>query len=176
MKTQSCFVLISIAVCLCLAGCQPAKHEGLPDVGITRSEKDSMIMVNQGGFEFSILLPRDLLSAHKAEINYNETTGLLEVGIGPGFMFTISREAADLVSLRKELSEELFYKNQITQEDGRSLLYQRALPDGKAYFYQYITNLEIGANPFHARTISEGEFTLDQVEKIKAAIQTISAP
>lgn len=170
--SKSLLFLTIIAMILC--SCQEGEVAAGESPNKEISALDSLIVVNQGGFKFSMTLPKELLAGNAAEIAFNETTGLLEVACGEGFMFHISRGAMDMNLLKKELKEELMFRNEIKSEENNSILYQRTLPDGNAFFHHYVCNLQIGNESCHARTASEGEFSLQQVERIKKAISSIS--
>jgi len=173
MKTEVSHLLHAAAICL-LASCTASVATPDEQNDPTSNDK-SVVVVNQGGFEFQMHLPETLDSAQNTLINFNDATGMLEVSSGPSFSFHISRGKTDIEKIKRELSEDAFFRNIIVEEDDSSLLYQQVLPDGHSFFYHYVHILNFDDAPCYARTASTSEFTLQQVEQMKTTIQSITA-
>lgn len=142
---------------------------------IQLSENDSIFQVNEGGYKFSIILPKDLMINESPSIAMNGATGELHITLGDQFWIVATQEKGDINNFKSALADDMLFKHEVVEENAQSLLYKRVLPDGTEYDYSFKSCNEISGTPYVFRTSEEGEFTKDNVTRMRQAIGTIRA-
>lgn len=134
---------------------------------------DSLFTVHEGGYDFSILLPRDLMIQDDTEIHFNDATGDLHIQIGNRFWLIVSQEEGSIAQVKEEIQEDMLFKNVIIEETMNSLLYRRVLPDGNTHDYNYCKRVEMADKTYLFRTSEEGEFSKENVDLMVSAVESI---
>lgn len=165
----SIIVLIS-AMQSCGRATQPATQQA--EV-MPQSANDSLFSVNEGGYNFAIYLPKDLMIENDPEIRFNSATGDLHIRIGERFWIVASQENKDISKVKAEINDNMLFTSRIIEETDNALLYQRLLPDGRAYDYNYRYLSSIGGKPYFFKTCEEGEYSKENVDMMKTAIQSV---
>lgn len=140
---------------------------------VMTNPNDSLFTVNQAGYNFQIVLPKDLMIANAPDIAVNEATGELNIVLGNQFWIVASQEQMDMNALKTELEEDMLFTNKVVEESNNSLLVQRILPDGTTYDYSYQSLSQIQGKPYVFRTSEEGEFSMESVNRMRQAISSI---
>lgn len=138
-----------------------------------QSSNDSLFKVNEGGYDFAIYLPKDLMIENTPEIIFNGATGDLHIRIGEQFWIVASQEKKDIAAIKSEIEENMLFTSRIIEENGTSVLYQRLLPDGSAYDYSYRNVSSINGKPYFFKTSEEGEYSRESVDLMKTAITSV---
>jgi hypothetical protein len=134
---------------------------------------DSIFHVNDGGYNFSIILPKDLMIASSPNITVNSATGELHIQVGDQFWIVASQEKMDMSTIRTAMTQDMLFTTRIVEESNSAILYQRILPDGTEYDYSYRNVCEVGGKPYTFKTCEEGEFSMDNVTRMKTAICSV---
>ncbi len=134
---------------------------------------DSLFHINESGYSFNIILPKDLMIENEPVIGVNSSTGELNIQLGNQFWIVASLEKADMTKVKAELGEDMLFGCKVMEENPNSLLFQRILPDGTEYDYSYRYAGEIGGKSYFFKTCEEGEFSMENVGRMKQAISTI---
>jgi hypothetical protein len=159
---------------LATQACQnPTSNSGQEKAGFQLQANDSLFHVDQAGYNFNIILPKDLMISSNPEIKVNEATGELNIRLGEHFWIVASQEKVDLSAMKAALSDDMLFKPEIIEENASSILYKRVLPDGTEYDYSFKSCSEISGKPYLFKTSEEGEFSKESVTKMKDAISSI---
>lgn len=142
---------------------------------IQLAENDSIFNVNESGFKFSIVLPKDLMINESPQIKMNTATGELHITLGEKFWIVASQEKGDVNKFKADMEDDMLFKHEIVEENTQSLMYKRVLPDGTEYDYSYKSCNDVSGIPYIFRTSEEGEFTKENVTRMKTAIGTVHA-
>lgn len=170
------FITLAAGSMLMFQSCQNDQAEsGTAVEKIQLSENDSIFKVNEGGYKFSIVLPKDLMINSSPSIALNGATGELHITIGEHFWIVATQEKGDVNTFKTEMANDMLFKHEVVEENTQSVLYKRVLPDGTEYDYSYKSCSDIAGTPFVFKTSEEGEFTKDHVNRMKQAIGTVRA-
>jgi len=163
----------SVAMLCVVQSCNNAPKEPAQVVAKEpQSANDSLFTIKEGGYEFAIYLPKDLMIENTPEIDFNSATGDMHIRIGEKFWIIASQENKDMASLKEEISENMLFSSRVIEESANTLLYQRLLPDGKAYDYNFRSLSSIGGKPYFFRTCEEGEYSKESVDLMRTAIMS----
>lgn len=168
MRSYLCVILISILAVSCADQTPPLEttaHEGGPN--------DSLFHVAEGPFHFAIVLPKDMMIVNDSEIRLLPANGELCISIGPSFRLTAIEQVSDLKTLLESTSDEGIFTNKIVAEDERTILYQQFLPGGEEWFYQVIGTASLGEASYTFRSDPMGEYTLEDAQRMAAAIRSV---
>ena len=164
------FVLVLLTAA---QSCREASNKEVSQNKVLLDPNDSLFHVNQGGYEFNIILPKDLMIANSPQINMNEATGDLHIHVGENFWIVASLEKTDMQTIKTSINEDMLFTSRVIEETNSSILFQRLLPDGSEYDYNFRSICEIGGKPYIFRTSEEGEFSMESVNRMKHAISSI---
>jgi hypothetical protein len=139
----------------------------------TLQPNDSIFHVNDGGYNFSIVLPKDLMIMDSPKISVNGATGELHIQVGDQFWIVASQEQTSMQTIKSAMQEDMLFTSRIVEETGNGVLYQRILPDGSEYDYSYRNFCEVGGKPYVFKTCEEGEFSMESVSRMKQAIASV---
>ncbi|MCC6599226.1 MAG: hypothetical protein IT223_00965 [Crocinitomicaceae bacterium] len=134
---------------------------------------DSLINVDQGPFRFSIGLPKDLMIGAPAAIVFNSATGELDIKIGDTFHIVLNQEEKKMNAVLKELSSDNLFENKILEQTESMVVYQQVLPTGEPYSFNFSAILQAGGKWYYIKSWAIGEFTLEQINRMKQAVETI---
>lgn len=135
--------------------------------------KDSIFVVQQGPFHFSIKLPKDLVAVEMPLIAYRENTGELLISVGDQFQLILTQEIRDLLSQKEAIGTDPVFKSDITEEDSLGFIYHQKMNTGEHYSYHYMAMVRSTKMPYYARTAATTQFNLQNVEQMKRAINSI---
>jgi hypothetical protein len=135
--------------------------------------KDSIFIVQQGPFHFSIKLPKDLVLVELPIIAYKENTGELLISVGDQFQLVLTQEIRDLMGQKESMSTDPVFKTEITDEDSLGFIYHQKMNTGEHYSYHYMAMVKNTNLPYYAHTSATSQFNLQNVEIMKRAIGSI---
>ena len=135
--------------------------------------KDSIFIVQQGPYHFSIKLPKDLVLVELPIIAYKENTGELWISVGDQFQLILTQEIRDLLNQKENMSSDPVFKTDITEEDSLGFIYHQKMNSGEHYSYHYMAMVRNTKLPYYARTSATSQFNLQNVEMMKRAISSI---
>ncbi len=168
------FLLTILALICAMQACETSTQPAVQQAeAMPKSPNDSLFAVNEGGYNFAIFLPKDLMIENEPEIRFNSATGDLHIRIGERFWIVASQESKDISKLKEEINENMLFTSRIIEETNNALLYQRLLPDGRAYDYNYRYLSSIGGKPYFFKTCEEGEYSKESVDMMKSAIMSV---
>jgi hypothetical protein len=163
-----------ILALLATQSCQnQTSDSGHEKAALQLQANDSLFHVDQAGYNFNIILPKDLMISSNPDIKVNEATGELNIRLGEHFWIVASQEKMDMNALKAAMNDDMLFKPEILEESSNSILYKRVLPDGTEYDYSFKSCSEISGKPYLFKTSEEGEFSKDSVTKMKQAISSI---
>ncbi len=173
MKTLivlSSIIILFVGLNACQNG-QTAEKQS--DTNQVLNPNDSLFIINEGGFSFGIVLPKDLMIANTPVVKFNGATGDMHIQCGDEFWIVASMENTDMNKIKSQLGDDILFTSKIIEETSNSLLYQRNLPDGSEYDYNYRSICQLGDKKYTFRTCEEGEFSLGSVNRMKSAISSV---
>jgi hypothetical protein len=135
--------------------------------------KDSIFIVQQGPFHFSVKLPKDLVLVEMPILAYKENTGELWISVGHQFQLILTQEIRDLHGQKESMSTDPVFKTDITEEDSIGLIYHQKMKSGEHYSYHYMAMVRNTKLPYYARTSPTCQFNLQNVEMMRRAISSI---
>lgn len=104
---------------------------------------------------------------------FNGQLGWYEVQLNDDLMFVISEEERSIEEVKAELREDQLFTYKFYDEGIDALLYQSVLPDGSDYSYQYVRTMKVADKHFLIHSNKNGEFSLQHIQTLKAAINSI---
>jgi hypothetical protein len=164
---------ITILGMIVFNACQHESSKQAAQAELQLNPNDSVFTVNDGGYTFRIILPKDIMIANAAVIQLNSATGDLHIQCGEQFWIVASLEKTDMAGIKTTINEDMLFTSKIIEETNNSLLYQRLLPDGAAYDYNYRSICDVAGKSYTFRTSEEGEFSLESVNRMKASISSV---
>lgn len=175
MKKIALFILAASSV-VCFNACQsnttaPVNAESTAK--INTSPNDSIFTVNEGGYHFTIALPKDLMINNAPRIEHQSSSGELHIKIGDDFWLVAAEGKANLETIKSELGEDMLFTFKVVEEDKNTLVYQRFLPDGTEYDYSFRSLSQVGSNYYVFKACDEGEFTKEEVTKMKHSVGSV---
>lgn len=124
------------------------------------------------GLPLSFTAPNELTNA-TPNTAFNGQLGRYEVQLNDDLMFVISEEEQSIEDLKQELREDQLFSYKFYDEGTNALLYQAVLPDGSDYLYQYARTMKVGDKNFLIHTDKNGEYSLQHIQTLKAAMNSI---
>jgi hypothetical protein len=165
------FTLIALGCALALASCQ--QQAEVKQEEIMLSTNDSLFKVNEGPYDFSICLPKDMLINNDAQVQLNDATGDLNISIGENFHLVITNKQMDLASGHADLNGDGLFTNKVIEKDQTTVLYEQILPTGETFSYQFCKNINGRDKAFSVQSSPVGEFTLEAINRMKQVASTI---
>lgn len=172
-KISLCLAAVTSVVIMNSCQQNAATAEPEKKAEIQLNPNDSLVTVNQGGFTFSMILPKDLMIENAPVIALNEATGDLHIQVGKNFWIVATQENTNLSAIKASLSEDMLFTNKVVEETDKSIMVQRILPDGMEYDYNYHSICELAGKSYVFRTSEEGEFSMESVNRMKHAISSV---
>jgi hypothetical protein len=147
----------------------------IPGARIERAEillqqNDSLLLVDEGDFLFQMVLPKDGFIMNEPKFHLDNTGSVLHIVFGPSFHLTATIVEPEQIDL--PLNEGVFYHEIMDTEDNATV-YKRKLPDGSYYDYGLTQLTRINDTYYLFRSASEGEFTFDDVLRMKSALASV---
>jgi hypothetical protein len=165
------YFTLSIATILVIGSCSRMNESGqaLNQPG----PNDSLFVVKQGPYEFAIFLPKDLMINNTPEIRYSEVSGEVHIALGDRFQLLVQSREQDLSQMEVELAHDDLFTNKVVLKDNKSILYEQVLPTGETYSYQYVRNVSAGNNTYFIHTSPTGEFSIDNIYRMRDAANSM---
>lgn len=172
MKKKLTYLIAGTA--MIIAACQ--QHAPVEMSTRELGPNDSLFKVNEGPYNFSICLPKDMMINNTPQLRMNEATGELNIQLGDKFHLVIAARQQDLGQLEHDLQGDDLFTNKIVEEDGSSLMYQQILPTGETFSYQFCKNVTTpNGTPYFICTSPMGEFSMESISRMKQVVSTIGA-
>jgi hypothetical protein len=166
------FTFIAVGCALALASCQ--QQAEVKQDEIVLSANDSLFKVNEGPYNFSICLPKDMLINHDAHVQLNDATGDLNITIGENFHLVMTTKQMDLASTHADMNGDGLFTNKVIEKDQTTVLYEQILPTGETFSYQFCKNINGKNQAFSVQSSPVGEFTLEAINRMKQVASTIT--
>jgi hypothetical protein len=172
MKKYSLLTIIAVVI-LAMTSCDVKNNTETKTAGAALQPNDSIFTVNEGGYNFQIILPKDMMIANVPEISMNGATGDLHIHLGEQFWIVASQEKMDMNAIKSAINDDMLFTNRIVEETNNSILFQRILPDGTTYDFNFRSFSEVGGKPYLFKTSEEGEFSIESVNRMRQAISSV---
>lgn len=172
MKKYSLLSIIA-AIIFAMPSCNTQSNSETKTAETQLQPNDSIFNVNEGGYSFQIILPKDMMIANVPEISLNEATGDLHIQLGEQFWIIASQEKMDMPAIKNAINDDMLFTNRIVEETNNSILFQRILPDGTTYDFNFRSFSEVGGKPYLFKTAEEGEFSIESVNRMRQAISSV---
>jgi hypothetical protein len=165
MKKITSIALVTASLAILNSCDNPQTEAGTPatESEITLSPNDSLVVINEGVYQFAITLPKDLMINHAPQIEHMSSTGELHIKIGNDFWLVASESQQNLDAIKTELGEDQL----------STMVFQRFLPDGTEYDYSMRGMSQVGNKHFVFKACDEGEFTKEAVTKMKHSVSSV---
>ena len=137
---------------------------------IELQRNDSLFVIDEGEFNFRIVLPKDLMISHVPVFHHNPSENTLSMTCGPSFH--LIAEVSDPTMGPLPAQDGIFRLEVIDNED-QSTVYKRVLPDGVVYDYGLVQHTEINGVHYLFHTDSNAEYTLQDALRMKSALASI---
>ena len=124
--------------------------------------------------DFQMSVPKSMPGVDVANIEYNSNFGHLDVSFGEGFNLFISEEEIAIRTLMDELENDMLFGYEFIEMNDSVLVFQSKLPDGSPYSYHFKKIRRIGGKSLLIQTVSMSKFNLQQLNRMAAAVNTIS--
>ncbi len=169
------YTLLSIvaALTITISSCDTQNNAEAKTTGVVLQPNDSIFNVNEEGYDFQIVLPKDMMISNVPEISLNGATGELHIHLGEQFWIVASQEKMDLPQIKSAISDDMLFTNRIVEETNNSILFQRILPDGTTYDFNFRSFSDVGGKPYVFKTSEEGEFSIESVNRMRQAISSV---
>ena len=163
------FALLGFVVC---ASCI------IPDARRERAEielqrNDSLIVVEEGDFRFTIILPKDLIITNQPSIELSADGNALSIQCGSEFQLVVSIEPSEKMAANDEPIFEGILRCQSLDNEDNCKVYKRILPDSRVYDYGIRQFATIDGHTYAFKSATEGEFNLDAVLRMKLALASL---
>lgn len=137
---------------------------------------DSIFIVQQGPYHFSMRLPKDQVTGVLPIIMFKENTGELIVSLSDQVYFKVTQQ---LVSMEKEEAALLnggadIFQVDVVERDSSRLLYKTSLPDRTPVSYHFKGLIDATNLPYLVETDPVKRYNLEDVEQIMAIASTVS--
>lgn len=167
--------LYLIVVCAGVILCSACHSPELPQMDqAPHYGSDSLFHVKEGPFEFSILLPKDLMINDQPQLRFNQATGQMQVFLGREFRLVAVAERVSRSQIEAELMDDGIFTNRIESEKDGIIIYQQFLPTGEPWYFQVIGKVRAGGREYLFRSDPVGEYTLFQAERMAAAVRRLA--
>jgi hypothetical protein len=173
---KSTLLIIAASAILFFDACQsaPTTPTEQPEVvKINISPNDSLFVVDQGGYQFAIALPKDLMINDAPRIEHQSSSGELHIKIGDNFWLVAIEGQSSLDQVKSELGEDMLFTFKVVEEDKSTMVYQRFLPDGTEYDYSFRSMNQVGQKYYMFKACDEGEFTKEEVGKMRHSVSSV---
>ena len=96
------YTLLSIvaALTITISSCDTQNNAEAKTTGVALQPNDSIFHVNEGGYDFQIVLPKDMMISNVPEISLNGATGELHIHLGEQFWIVASQEKMDMPQIK----------------------------------------------------------------------------
>ncbi len=172
MKKYTLFSIV-VALTISISSCDMKNNAETKTAGVVLQPNDSIFNVNEGGYNFQIILPKDMMISNVPEISMNNATGELHIHLGEQFWIVASQEMTDMPKIKNAISDDMLFTNRIVEETNNSILFQRILPDGTTYDFNFRSFNDVGGKPYVFKTCEEGEFSIESVNRMRQAISSV---
>ncbi len=163
------FAVAAISVLACHHAGQTSENR---DISFN-SSSDSLFLVTQGPFNFSVLLPKKLIQSNLPMIVFKESTGELIVSLGTEFSFKVTQEIKTMKSITSELVSTDVFEYEIVESDSLFVLAHRRLTDGTHVSYYFSRMIKGPNSNYFAQSDDLVSFNLDQIKLVQKSIQSI---
>jgi hypothetical protein len=160
---------ITVIALIVFTGCIiPGARKERAEIELQRN--DSLFVIDEGDFHFRIVLPKDIMINSEPIIKMAGNGQSLHITCGS--TFHVVAEITDIKTTKLPIGEGIFHYDIIDNED-QSFVFKRILPDGNSYDYGLIQYSSIGENDYAFSSSTEGEFSLNDVLRMKGALASV---
>lgn len=166
-KLLSLFVVLTTLLSACVI--PGARRER---AAIELQANDSLFLVDEGDFQFRIVMPKDIMIANTPIIEPGKNN-TLHIRCGNDFNIVATLGASDLSDVMSAQKNDHLFQYQVLDNEDQSVVFKRVLPDGKTYDYRLMQSFQIGEKAYTFRTAPDSEFDLPAVLRMKSALASV---
>jgi len=134
---------------------------------------DSLLTIDQGEFQFSIVMPKDLMIVHTPSVHLSSDETTLHISCGNDFQVQVTIPSEHVnASTIGNAKEGAFIHHMLDCED-ESCVYKRILPDGSTFDYGLYQLTTVGKTTYAFQSAPDGEFNLGAAMRMKLALASV---
>ena len=133
---------------------------------------DSLFMVNEGDFQFRIVMPKDIMIANEPVIELGKNNQL-NIRCGNDFNIVASLGPSELSDVMTAQKKDQLFSYQVLDNEDHAVVFKRVLPDGSTYDYRLMQSFQIGEKAYTFHTAPDSEFDLSSVLRMKTALASV---
>ena len=134
---------------------------------------DSLFHVNQGDFDFRIVMPKDIMIGHQPIFELCSGGEQLNIRCGNDFNIIARKNRTSVNDLEIAQSNDRLFDYRVLDDEDASIVFSRLLPDGSIYDYRLIQHLKVGDQNFTFQTAHDADFDLAQVLRMRSALASV---
>ena len=134
---------------------------------------DSLVHVKQGDFNFSMVMPKDIMISHQPTFELFAGGEQLTIRCGDDFNIIARKNQTTNNDLTIDASHDGLFDYRILDDEDASIVFSRLLPDGSIYDYRLIQYLKVGDQNFTFQTAHDADFDLAQVLRMRSALASV---
>jgi hypothetical protein len=134
---------------------------------------DSLFHVNQGDFDFRMVLPKDIMIGHQPTFELCSGGEQLNIRCGNDFNIIARKNRTSVNDLEIAQSNDRLFDYRVLDDEDASIVFSRVLPDGRTYDYRLIQYLKVGNQNYTFQTAHDAEFDLPQVMRMRSALASV---
>ena len=167
----SCFSLILIAACGD-SGDKVAQLQLSDEVNL--EVRDSTFLIKEGGMNFQITLPANILVHGAPTMKFNAASGHYEIQdaterLWLQFFF----DERPLTEILEHLNHNTLFRIEwVTNKDNQAI-WNRYLPDGTLFDQMFMSILNSSTQRIIVVSSPEGEFSVDDIQKMLSIVSTV---
>jgi len=133
---------------------------------------DSLFIVHEGEFQFSIVMPKDLLIANHTIIEMGSNNEL-NIRCGSDFNIVAELELPNHSGVLTCPKNDHLFNYQVLDNEDQSIVFKRVLHTGSTHDYRLVQSLHNGNRAFTFQSSNDTEFNLSAVLRMKSALASV---
>ena len=134
---------------------------------------DSLFHVQQGDFDFRIVMPKDIMIANAPVFELIHGGEQLAIRCGNDFNILARKRHTYQNDFSAQQGQDRAFHYHVLDDEDASIVFSRVLPDGRIYDYRLIQYLQIGTQGYTFETAADAEFDLPQVLRMRTALASV---
>jgi hypothetical protein len=134
---------------------------------------DSLIVIDEGAFHFSMVMPKDLMITHEPNIQLSTHESTLHVSCGTDFQIRVTMPENPASAHTVGNEQEGIFTHRLLDCEDESCVYKRILPDGSSFDYGLYQITTVGETTYVFQSSLDGEFNLNAAMRMKLALASV---
>jgi len=166
-KLLSLFAFLSTLLSACVIPGARREH-----AAIELQANDSLFTVNQGDFQFRIVMPKDIMIANRPSIELGKNNEL-HIRCGNDFNIVAVIGSNALSDVMSDQKIDQLFQYQVLDNEDHAIVIKRVLPNGNTYDYRLMQSFQIGEKAYTFHTAPDSVFDLPAVLRMKSALASV---